>query len=439
MKITLIIPYYLVHPAKRGGERWSILRQDDRQKSMNRRQFLKALGQILVTGTLAGLAGCGGSQGPIKIGTLFPHSGDLGYLGQSLTQACELACEQINESGGPVGRKVELISKDTQTNPQMAVERTKELLKEEVPAIVGAVADQVTIKIARLAANNRVVQISPASTSAEISNLPDKDYLFRTVSSNALQGRAQARMAKELGRGLKRVSVIHVDDSYGREVANAFKESFEAEGGEVSAMVAYHEGKDTYRNEVGQALQGEPEFINLIAYPDEGAKILKEALENRWARYFFFSHTMKSTQVVETVGLDLMEGLKGTAPVIGSGRPERIFKKSYQSKFHTIPQMSYVMNAYDAIFLIALAIQQAGRVEGKAIRDNLRKVSNPPGERIFPGEFTKALQNLKGGGKINYEGASGPVDFDQNGDVNLPFEVWKIEETGFVREKLIRF
>jgi ABC-type branched-subunit amino acid transport system substrate-binding protein len=246
-------------------------------------------------------------------------------------------------------------------------------------------------------------------------------------------------MALKIGRGLQRVSVIHADDTYGREVANSFEENFEKEGGKVTAMVAYKEGKDSYRNEIGQALQGEPEFINLIAHPVDGAEMLKEALENQWARYFFFSDSMKSIQVIELVGVDLMEGFRGTEPAMGEGQSERIFTEAYQNKFHTNPQTQYVKNTYDAMALIALAIQRSGKAEGKAIRDNLREVSNPPGERIFAGEFSKAFENLKDGGEINYEGASGSVDIDQNGDVKPPFEIWKIEEGNFVREELIRF
>ncbi len=370
---------------------------------------------------------------------MFPHSGELSNLGDPLSSACELAVEQINNSGGLLGKDVQLVNADTQSDPQVAVSRMKELLEDEVPAVVGAVSDQVTLKVSEITAKNRVVQISPASTTIDISMAPDKDYLFRTVASNALEGKAQARLARGLGRGLERVSVIHAPDTYGQEVAQSFKENFESNGGKVPVMVTYEEGKDSYQNEVGQALQGEPEFINLIAYPAEGAQMLKEALQKKWARYFFFSHTMKSTQVIQRVGADLLEGLKGTSPASGDGQSERIFIEDFQAKFNTSPQAEYIKNAYDAIATIALAIQKAGRLDGAAIRDSLRKVSNPPGELIFAGEFKKAFDIMDGDGPINYEGASGPIDFDQNGDVNPPFEIWTITDGGFVTEELLRF
>jgi branched-chain amino acid transport system substrate-binding protein len=91
--------------------------------------------------------------------------------------------------------------------------------------------------------------------------------------------------------------------------------------------------------------------------------------------------------------------------------------------------LPFITNAYDGTAVIGLAAY-AAKVKGlaltaKNIRDNLRAIANPPGEIIMPGEFKKAFDLLKAGKKINYEGAAGSVDFDKNGDVITPIEVWK--------------
>jgi hypothetical protein len=107
-----------------------------------------------------------------------------------------------------------------------------------------------------------------------------------------------------------------------------------------------------------------------------------------------------------------------------------LFNVAYRAEFGKLPPLPFITNAYDGmatIGLAALAAQAKGLpLTSKNIRDNLREVSNPPGEVIYPGEFVKANNLLKDGKQINYEGAAGSVDYDENGDVVTPIEIWKI-------------
>ena len=94
------------------------------------------------------------------------------------------------------------------------------------------------------------------------------------------------------------------------------------------------------------------------------------------------------------------------------------------------PEHPFIAETYDAVALIALAAAKAGTTtDPVAIRDALRDVANPPGEVVGPGleGISKALALLAEGEDINYEGAAGPVDFDENGDVAAPIEIWKVE------------
>ena len=93
-------------------------------------------------------------------------------------------------------------------------------------------------------------------------------------------------------------------------------------------------------------------------------------------------------------------------------------------------------NAYDATAVIGLAAY-AAKVKGLPltstnIRDQLRRVANPPGKFIGAGDFKKAFALLEKGQSINYQGASGPVDFDEKGDVLAPIEIWKFAKGGAI-------
>ncbi len=111
------------------------------------------------------------------------------------------------------------------------------------------------------------------------------------------------------------------------------------------------------------------------------------------------------------------------------GESYNIFVSDYKAKYKVPPQLPFISNAYDATAVLGLAAY-AATVKGKPItaanvRDQLHYVSNPPGEVIRAGEFKKAFDLLKAGKNVNYEGASGWVDFNEDGDVRTPVEIWK--------------
>ncbi|MBI1741738.1 hypothetical protein HYR54_01575 [Candidatus Acetothermia bacterium] len=135
------------------------------------------------------------------------------------------------------------------------------------------------------------------------------------------------------------------------------------------------------------------------------------------------------------IGLDLLKDKIGSAPASALTDGSALFDKRYK-EYRTKKKQPeeqvfvYTGNTYDAIFLLALAMQKTiiskKQITGEAIRDALREVANPPGEQVTVGEWKKAVDLLKQGKDINYEGASGAVDFDDHGDVVSPARVWKI-------------
>lgn len=382
------------------------------------------------------------AQEVIKIGGLFALTGGLSVYGPPIADAAKLAFKDINEAGGVLGKNLEFVVRDTGTAAAMGRDAASKLVEiDKVPAIIGALSSGVTVAASSIAIDGEVVLISPASTSPMLTDLEDNDYIFRTCVSDALQGVVQARLAINLG--YKTVSVIYVNNPYGKGLAEVFKENLEAGGGKVLSMVPYEEQKPSYRGEVEAALEGSPDAINLIGYPVDGNKMLIQSIELGYEGEYIFPDGMKGEGVSPGPACDpeapldqhYIEGSFGTAPGSLSVEVAEKFHAAYTEEYKPsgIPFRS---QSYDAAILIALAIQKTGpeflgmsRAEqGRSIRDNLRAVANPPGEEVTYGELTKALELLSKGVDINYQGVSGPITFDENGDMaEGAIEIWTIK------------
>ncbi|MEW5422414.1 ABC transporter substrate-binding protein [Amorphus sp. 3PC139-8] len=370
----------------------------------------------------------------LKIGALMPMTGDLSAYGEADLSGIQLAADEINKAGG----KIDVIVADTQTNPQAGVDAAQKLVNVEgVNAIIGALSSGVTIPVATsVTSREGVVQISGASTSPTISTLNDNDFLFRTVPSDAFQGIALAKLVKE--KGVDNVSIIYVNNAYGEGLAKAFEKSFTGEqGGTVSESIPFEQGQSSYRGELQRADTDDAQALLLVAYPENGIVILRQALEGGHFDKFIFTDGMKAPEVVEQIGADYVNGSYGTVPQSPESEGLKTFQKAYEAKFGEVPPLPYIDTAYDATILVSLAAVKAGSNDRAAIRDALREVASPPGQKVGPGDYAKAVELIKAGTDINYEGAAGSQDFDDNGDVPGTIGEWAFQDGKIVDLGLI--
>jgi ABC-type branched-subunit amino acid transport system substrate-binding protein len=371
------------------------------------------------------------AKGEVTIGGLLPLSGDLAVYGQTVQKGIQLAIKQLNEAGGPLGMRLKVVFRDTQTDPTALRDSAEKLVNvDKVPAIVGPmirsdVATPVT-------APNHVVIISPSNTPTWVTTLEDDDYTFRTTASDAIQGKVLGEMAWEVG--YKTAAILYINDPYGGGLAQSTKEAFEAVGGKVFGMAAYDPGSVAYKMQLAELAKGDPDVLILIGYPESGIVIIRQALSDGLFDQFLFPDGMQSEQIIQDVGGNYLEGMYGTGPGAADNQSYKNYLAAYEAEYGEKPATAYTENAYDGVVVIALAMQAAGSDAfkadpGKAIRDNLRKIANPPGEKITASveDFRKAFKLLSEGRDIDYEGAAGSIDFDQYGDTVTPILVWKIE------------
>ncbi|MFQ5828740.1 MAG: ABC transporter substrate-binding protein [Candidatus Methylomirabilia bacterium] len=400
---------------------------------ISRRTVLKGLGMtgaLVMTGPWVRLAR---AQGAVKIGVLVPLSGALAEFGGNFQRAAELAVKHFKDAG----LNLELAVGDTETSAIPAQAAARKLVNiDKVPVVLGAAASGVSIPVAEaVTIPNKVVQISNASTSPLITVLPaDKgqDYLFRTCPSDALQGVVLGMLAKE--QGITKASVLYVNNPYGQGLAEQFKKSFQHRGGRVLEMVPHDEKPaPTYVAELKRATVGKPDVLVALSYPGHATIYLREAIEQGFIKQFLFVDGTKSQEIIKAVGAPNLEGMVGTAPGSAETDGTKVFDQEYEKGYGKRPPLPFMSNMYDAAAVAGLAIKAAMvdgvAISGTAIRDRLRKVANPPGTVVGPGDgLKKAIQLLENKQQINYEGAAGSVDFDAAGEVVTPVEIWKFSE-----------
>ncbi|MDJ0727489.1 MAG: ABC transporter substrate-binding protein [Prochloraceae cyanobacterium] len=375
----------------------------------------------------------------LKIGSLLPKTGDLASIGQNLGVAIELAVETINNCGGVNGDPVTLINQDSQTDPSAASAAMTKLTEvDRVAGVVGAFASSVSSSAVKIAARNRVMMISPGSTSPVFTEGAKQGsyqgYWARTASPDTYQAKALAALARQ--QGLNRVATVAINNDYGVGFEREFVSAFQKLGGTVindSQPVRYDPKASTLDTEARAALNGKPDGLIALLYIESGSLLLKSAFEQGLTEgvQILLTDGVYSQDFPKLVGEDssgksILTGALGTsAGADGAALSEftSLWKKKTGENWTV-----YVPQTWDATVLMMLAAQASGENTGDGIKSKLREVANAPGKEVS--DPCQAMELIRNGEEINYQGASGDVDIDRYGDVVSIFDVWRIKEDG---------
>ena len=393
------------------------------------RNRTRHIAKVVVLGLMVALAlgvRPAAAQESVKVGALLSVSGDLSSFGQQLQRVVQLAVDHINEQGGILGgRTLEVVIADDGTDPAQGVAAAKRLVEvERVSGLVVTSPSSVALPVAtEVAIPNQVATVTLAS-SPRITDLNDDDYVYRMVASDAVQGKVLGDLAARLG--YSRIAVMYVDNEYGRDLATEFESTYLESGGVVTARIGFAQGEASYRNLLEQAAADAPQALLLISYPGSGATIVQEAVDGAFFDRFLFSDGMHAQGIFEAIG-DPLDGSFGTTATSAGMPGSRVIEALYEERYGPFPQTALFHEAYDAVFLLALAIEKSGGTSGPAIRDALRQLSTLTGVRAMPGEWPKAVQLIREGKDIQYQGTPFPLGFDAAGDLNLSvIGVWTI-------------
>ncbi|MGF1540162.1 MAG: ABC transporter substrate-binding protein [Pleurocapsa sp.] len=386
-------------------------------------------------------SGSANAQG-LKLGTLVPVTGDLASIGQNMPVAVELAVNTVNDCGGVNGNPVSLTNQDSQTDPSVGSTAMTQLAEvDRVAGVIGAFASSVSGAAVDVAVRNKVMLVSPGSTSPVFTerakNGEFNGYWARTAPPDTYQAQALAALANK--QGFNNVATVVINNDYGVGFEQEFVQAFEKLGGNITTKgspVRYDAKAATLDTEAKTAFNGKPDAVAAVLYAETGSVLLKSAFEQGLSEgvTVLLTDGVYSEDFVRQVGKtgdgkSIIAGALGTVPG-ASGQALENFTALWKEK--TGKEITaFVPHSWDAAVLMMLAAEAADTNTGEAIKDNILAVANAPGTEVS--DVCQALELVRQGEQINYQGASSDVDIDENGDVVGSYDVWEVEEDGTLR------
>jgi branched-chain amino acid transport system substrate-binding protein len=371
-----------------------------------------------------------------NVGMVVSLTGAAGRFGQAASKSVELAFGELNKAAGAqgiAGCRLAFEVRDAQSQGAVAVDQARQLVDlKKVPAIIGGIISSVSIPVVTsVTAPAGVVQISPASTSPTLTRLANegttKGWFFRTITSDALQGTAAAKYAMD--QGMRTLTIIHVNNDFGVNMLAEFRKAYEALGGKILSVTPYNAQQPSYAAEVTNALKSDPPALYFIGYPGDGTTIVRTWIQQGGPQRFLLNDGMNAADFIKGVGPQFLNNAFGTSSGTTRTPSTEFFASAYPAMSGGFDAGAPAADrAFDAGAILGLAIAQAGKFEAAAIRDAIRKVTDPGGEVVHAGPqgFARALQLIREKKPVRYVGVIGPVQFDRNGDIVGPFRTWKI-------------
>ncbi len=369
-----------------------------------------------------------------KIGAALPTSVDWG---RPIAEVAQFAVDQVNEASGAGGCTIEMVLRDTQVDPKVGVDAAKALVDlEGVKVLLGAVSSGVSMPIlTSVTVPAGVMQMSCCSSSTAFTRLSEdgktNGLWFRTFATTGVQSAMGAKVAAD--KGWKSVAILYKNDDWGQDMSRLIAADFAAAGVEVTANVAINDAQPSYRAEVTEALTSQPDALYLALYPTEGKSAVREWISLGGTQNMILANSLKSDEFRDSVGLQYLGNALGTDTASPRVESADAFKAAYEAKFGSQPNGPGLANSYDAAMIALLAMEAAGKdASGADIAAAVAKVTDPNGTAITADTagFKAARTTLAEGGTVMYQGATGNVRFDANGDVSAPAVVWKFTDSG---------
>ncbi len=395
---------------------------------------------LLASAALAGATAWPGralaQAGVMRIGSLCPVTGAGSPYGSGMQKAIEIAVAEVNAAGGAGGSKLELFSEDGQTKPDAAVLAAKKLIEvNKVQAILGTWSSGVTLAVMPLTDAANIIEMNTSGAPA-ISQLDKKDLVWRFQATNDRFGQAFAVIAEK--RGFKRPATMAFNNASGIGNADGFKKAWERKGGKVVASVVYEPNRPSYRTELQQVLAAKPDVIVTGSYLPDSTIILREWYQSGQDLKWIMPSWAANPDLVKALGNEVVEGLISVDSVSNENAASY---KHFDAAFNAATGKSastnvYAAMCYDMVVCIALAMEAAGpNATVLQVNAKIREVANPDGTKVYT--FSEGKKLLAEKKKVNYEGASGRLDFDQYGDVSPDFGVYVVEKGQLVRRDVV--
>ncbi|MGO4493419.1 ABC transporter substrate-binding protein, partial [Arthrobacter sp. 2YAF22_2] len=355
-------------------------------------------------------------DGTLRIGLILDSTGKQGFLNASQLAAAKLAVKEINAAGGHKGKPVELLPESIGTD---TAAQAKTLVAAKADVVIGPTDSSRAPDAIDVLSRAKIAIISPANTAPGLSKYKSGGYYFRTVAADVAQASVLVKLAKD--GGAKTIAVVHEEGSYGKEVSIAVSEAAQAAGLGTSVDAEFKAGQA--QQAAAAAKAASPDAVVLVAR--DGAQGAIAELNNAGlaGRKLVLSDGAVN-QYGQGLGSKALDGARGILPGMF---PSAHFQAELVAVDPGLKDMAFAAETYDAVNLAALAAAAADDDAGTSIAAKLVSVSG--GTTAAPGGSSGEAQTcttyqdcvtaLRAGKRPDYEGQSGPINFDSNGDVTV--------------------
>jgi branched-chain amino acid transport system substrate-binding protein len=389
-------------------------------RSRSARTALSAV-TVAVAGALvlAGCSGGGGSTGgttadgglELKVGTILPQTGTLAVLGPPEFAGVHLAEQDINDA--KAGITVTATDKDSgDTTTDIASQSATSLIADGNTAIIGAASSGVSKTFIDQVTQAGVVQLSPANTSPDFTDYADDGYFWRTAPSDVLQGRILGN--KILQDGKTNVSILYMNDAYGTGLEENIKKTLEAGGASIAAEEVFEPSATDFNSAITSVLAPNPDALVVISFDE--IKTIADQLASKGFDFANLYGTDGNYGVIteEDTNVDIA-GAQFTNPGVEakSDFQDRLQAMVKEDGDPALTVFSYSAESYDGTVLLALAALQGKATDGATLKENLKSVSEG-GTKCE--SFADCAKLIADGTDVDYDGLSGPITFDDNGD-----------------------
>ena len=359
-----------------------------------------ALGLLVVAGCGSSSSSSSSSSAPaaaFKVGVAGPMTGQYANYGLSHKQGAQIALDDLNAAGGVNGATASMTIGDDLGDPQQAVLVAQKFIDDkDIVVVDGHQFSGATIAAAGKYQAAGLPMISPSATNPDISTLGD--YIWRICMTDAVQGAGLAKYSVDT-LGKKKIAIMYDNSDYGRGLADAYESGVKSDGGTVVAKQQYATGDTDFKAQLTKIKSANPDLLFLSGYYPEGSKIAQQAKELGLDVQMLGSDGYASDQLPKLGGAAVNGMLVSTFFDYTKNDPAvQKFVSAFKAKYGGANPDWFAANSYDVIMLAAQAAKNAGKNDRKAINDALGTVGT-------------------------YQGVSGPITFDKNGDVQKPLSI----------------
>jgi branched-chain amino acid transport system substrate-binding protein len=361
-----------------------------------------------------------------QIGMVDALTGSLADFGERNQRGKDLALADVNEVG--VGdRELDIVVEDSEGNAQGGVAAAQKLVNQNgVPFLIGAVGSGVSLSIYEsVIQGTDVVQLSQNSTGLALTDFPG---LLRMSPSGRSQSAALADIILE--DGYEEVAVTYINDEFGESLTDAFTNAYE---GEVAFERAHDGEQSAYSGLLSDMNGSGADAWVFITYQQEFATQVNNMFENGYDAQLYGADSNRGDTVISNTpegSIDGMKVVEPSAPVEQDNYQQ--FSSAFQDEYDEEPTV-WSAFAYDCVVTAALAIQAADEFTGSALNEVVRDVTRPEGEKVS--SYEAAQEILANGGSpsdVDYQGVSGPINFDENGDPAGSLQVLEVQDHEYV-------